>query len=52
MLSQKKEDFGLVGKLPLVEESLETQVQRAYKQYHSCVSDEAKSIYLCALQYQ
>ena len=46
---KEREDFGLVGKLPPVEESLETQVQRAYKQYHSCVSDEAKSIYLHAL---
>ncbi|HAV93284.1 MAG TPA: NAD-dependent malic enzyme [Proteobacteria bacterium] len=46
---QEREAFGLIGKLPPTEETLETQVERAYKQYHSCVSDEAKSIYLHVL---
>lgn len=47
--STERKALGLIGKLPPVEESLETQTQRAYKQYLSCHSDEAKSIYLHVL---
>ncbi|MAV29411.1 MAG: NAD-dependent malic enzyme [Legionellales bacterium] len=45
----ERDTLRLIGKLPPVEESLETQTQRAYKQYLGCHSDEAKSIYLHAL---
>ena len=47
--TDERKALGLIGKLPPVEEDLEIQTQRAYKQYMSCHTDEAKSIYLHVL---
>ena len=45
----EREAFCLEGKLPPVCETLETQTERAYQQYLSASSDEAKSIFLHVL---
>jgi malate dehydrogenase (oxaloacetate-decarboxylating) len=46
---QERDVFGLAGRLPPTVETLEQQVKRAYCQYQSFTTDEAKSIYLHAL---
>lgn len=46
---REREDFGLVGKLPPVVESLQTQVTRSYKQFKQFGKESNQSIYLHAL---
>jgi malate dehydrogenase (oxaloacetate-decarboxylating) len=47
---REREDFGLVGMLPLQSNSLEEQQARAYEQYQSHKSDLAKNTFLQSLK--
>ena len=47
---QERVDFGLLGKLPIRIETLDEQVQRAYKQFSSFETNLQKHIYLTSLQ--
>ena len=46
---KERKDFALMGKLPPVVESLDTQVNRVYHQYSRVKGNHAKSIFLHAL---
>ena len=48
--ADERVDFNLIGLLPQNVESIEEQVERAYKQYQACDSDLDKHIYLRGIQ--
>ncbi|RJS93722.1 NAD-dependent malic enzyme [Salinisphaera sp. Q1T1-3] len=48
--ADERVDFNLIGLLPQNVESIEEQVERAYKQYQACDSDLDRHIYLRAIQ--
>ncbi|MDA3922209.1 MAG: NAD-dependent malic enzyme [Salinisphaera sp.] len=48
--ADERVDFNLIGLLPQNVESIEEQVERAYRQYQACDSDLDKHIYLRGIQ--
>lgn len=48
--ADERVDFNLIGLLPQNVETIEEQVERAYKQYKSCDTNLGKHIYLRAIQ--
>ena len=47
---EERIEFNLIGLLPQNVESIEEQVERAYRQYQQCQTDLDKHIYLRAIQ--
>ena len=47
---EERIEFNLIGLLPQCVESIEEQVERAYRQYRQCQTDLDKHIYLRAIQ--
>ncbi|MGJ7458479.1 NAD-dependent malic enzyme [Halomonas sp. MA07-2] len=47
---EERIEFNLIGLLPQCVESIEEQVERAYRQYRQCQNDLDKHIYLRAIQ--
>ena len=47
---EERLEFNLIGLLPQNVETIEEQVERAYRQYHQCQTDLDRHIYLRAIQ--